>query len=216
MNYEAAESAIIARLQPLAGPRAGVVPRPESQAAYVRNGEGYRITVSYRESRFRNGDRSNDVARSRTIGGMALQDEFLYFDVIIEARRIRGDAGLYSLIQAVKALLLGYKLPTSGKLYFDPEGVIGPQLDEKNSIWLARLTFISEAAAVEDTEGEVGPLLKRIRAANTTTADDPALTVPRPPDTEPAPPPVPPPPGVVLDESNTTVDDNDDQPIETT
>lgn len=120
MNYATLQTQIATRLgelntNPLA-PVVDVVVLPENEADYKRSIDHAkpRITVAYTGSEFGTG--KNDF-NSFTIDDVA-QEETVNVQIEIHAKKLYGNTGLYAVLNAAQALLLGFSPTHCDKLHF--------------------------------------------------------------------------------------------------
>jgi hypothetical protein len=96
-----------------------------------------------------------------------VQEERVFFDVIVVAKDLRGHRGIYSRIDAVRTALTGYRVPDCGRMY--PVDIAF--VHEAGKTWFYAVTFAFGAIAMETAEDEQAPLLKRV-----TTVDNHGTT----------------------------------------
>lgn len=87
-----------------------------------------------------------------------VQDERVYFDVIVVAKNLHGHGGAYTWLDAARIALTGFRIPGCDKMYPVDSGFV----DEKKGTWFYGLTFAFTTPAIEMDEDEQLPLLKRI------------------------------------------------------
>jgi hypothetical protein len=135
MNYEQAEEDIKVKLNSLELAGVLVDVMPESQKAYIKPNANAQVWVCY------NGDEYAPPEGNGTI----VQDGTISFEVVLQARKIRGANGIYQLFAAIQQLLLGFEPTDCGKLYLNKKELL--KLDE--NIWEYRILFSSKTVAVE-------------------------------------------------------------------
>lgn len=111
MNYGAAEQELVNRINAFISDEgktayyeAALMPETEHQfAEFYSNWTKARAAVQYVDSEY-------DSGRST---GIMVQEEKARFRLTYETRKLRGDGGLYNLMELTKLALIGYK-PTDG------------------------------------------------------------------------------------------------------
>ena len=139
MNIIELENSIVERLSPLAGPTVEVIAVPETQAEFSRAVQN-RVTVAYSGGRVGEASMRSMADTQQDFGAM--------IDVTIQSRKLRGDAGIYALDQAVRGRLLGFRPANAGKMRI--ESVAFQALEE--NLWIYTLTFIAPTVFVEVDE----------------------------------------------------------------
>lgn len=105
MKYEDIEDAIIAKLVADYGTSIQVIPTPENQASSVKPYEKPRVTVSYYHSMFGEGRYGDRLPTVSTDG--VIEEENIQIKITIDAKKLRGDGGVYDLLVKVRQSLLG-------------------------------------------------------------------------------------------------------------
>jgi hypothetical protein len=147
--YSDIEQEIVTRLQPLTnGGGVDVVPLPQVEAEFIRPLNAGRVTVAYKSSEFP-GIRSTFEI---------VQDELLQFELVVQARLLRGNAGLHKIVEAVKRTLLGFMPTDCSKMYLVKNGFTSR--DPEQNIWTYSMIFETKYVLVEDAEEETGPTLQ--------------------------------------------------------
>lgn len=135
MNYELAEQSIVDRLNAWFGQKgldvffvAAVMPDTEQDLKdFEKNFTKARVAVEYQDSNYKF---SNGL-------GCVKQDESVRFRLLYEARKMRGQGGLFTMLLETKNALIGFRLPGStnaltvagsGKQFFET-GIALPYLD---------------------------------------------------------------------------------------
>ena len=96
-------------------------------------------------------------------GGMGFvrQDRRLDWELVVVTRSLnKGDGAAYPILDALRVLLTGYRLPDCDKLFPFKEEF----LDEDNGIWQHTILFGCMSVNIEIPDEESNPLLKRITA----------------------------------------------------
>lgn len=116
MQYEQLENDIVTRLTPaIAG--VDVLALPDKQSDFSKPFKSGRITVCYKGSKYGKVLSTNRLS----------QQETPEFEIMIEARLLRGPAGVYAFLERVKSLILGYKLTNTDKVYLVDQTIITGQ-----------------------------------------------------------------------------------------
>ena len=95
-------------------PGVDVLALPETQADFSKPFKKGRITVAYKGSKYGPVKATNQVS----------QQETPEFELIIQARKLRGANGVYAFLERVKALILGYKLTNTDKAFLTDQTII--------------------------------------------------------------------------------------------
>jgi hypothetical protein len=144
MQYEQLENDIIARIAPGLPPGVDVLALPEKQSDFTKAFKTGRITVAYKGSKFGKPESTNALA----------QRETLEFELIVQARLLRGSTGVYACLESIKELILGYKLSNTDKVYLTDQALI--VTDEKSadtftfSMSVAAAKLVVEKPAISD------------------------------------------------------------------
>lgn len=119
------------------------VPMPETEADFKRQFIGQRVTVCFSEEK-------PDKTKSTNYQGQPL---LVTFSVLVEAKLLRGERGVYQLVEKLKSLLIGYALTDCGDF-----GLTNHQyVDNEQGIFKHVLEFQCSALRVQDVSGaEVG------------------------------------------------------------
>lgn len=173
MNYGELETAIVNRLAPLVTAGHEVVSQPENQNDFKRTINGARVTVGYIGSDFA---KVSSTAQIR-------QEETLKFEVAIQVKKLRGNGGLYSIIEAVRALLIGFRPPHCERMRIMEIGVV----DYVDNVFTYAITFGATSLAVEQFTEEDAVLITKITIDS--NPDNPGAVVVPPPNTFPPNPP---------------------------
>lgn len=147
------EDAIKARLDLADAPQVETRVMPENEAENNRPYEKGLITVAYAGSRF---------SKTKQIGTQS-QEEISLFEVIFQSKKLRGDGGIYKMLQMAKRQLIGYKVFDSKKIYIDTGDAekVGFVERSEDQIFMFRMLICIETTfvqAVEEPEYD-GPLL---------------------------------------------------------
>lgn len=173
MNYGELEEAIVTRLAPLAQAGHEVVSQPENQNDFKRTVNGARVTVGYVGSEFA---KVSSTAQIR-------QEETPKFEVAIQARKLRGNGGLYSVIEAIRTLLIGFRPPHCERMRVMEIGLV----DYVDSVFTYSIVFGATSLAVEQFAAEDAVLIRKITIDS--NPDNPGAVVAPPPNTFPPNPP---------------------------
>lgn len=156
MKYADIEDAIAARLSTALGTTATVVTMPEYQAQNQRPFDKPRIVVAYNHSMFGEG-RYGDKIPTMSTDAVA-QEENISIRISIEARALRGAAGIYELLVAVRQALIGFE-----PLSLDKLKVVEAKFDEfAENLWRYSLTFGTKGVIVEDSTVDTDPLITEV------------------------------------------------------
>jgi hypothetical protein len=149
--YSDIESQIVTRLQPLTnGGGVDVVQLPQVQAEFERPLNAGRVTIAYKSSEFPSIRSTHEI----------VQDEHLQFEVIVQCRLLRGNAGLHKIVETTKRLLLGFRPTDCSKMYLVKHGFTSH--DNEGAIWTYSMIFETKYVLVEDAQEETGPNLEEI------------------------------------------------------
>jgi hypothetical protein len=111
--YSDIESLIVSRLQPMTnGGGVDVLILPEVEDEFQRPFGAGRVTVAYKSSDF--------PALKSTFE--IVQDELLHFEVVVQARKLRGSNGVHAMVEAIKRLLVGFRPTDCSKMYLVKNG----------------------------------------------------------------------------------------------
>lgn len=155
MNYEQLEDQIYTRILPMASiPGISVRKMPESeserQKAFPGNAQ---FTVIYAGSEYPETISTSQVS----------QDEKVFIQVLIESSFLRGPQGVYSLLSALKSLLVGFAPSFCTRLQVVKHHTIGGDEAEKiNNMWNYNVVFQAKAMTVEDFTEDLTIILKKI------------------------------------------------------
>ena len=161
MNYEEIETDVVAKLAPLSAANFTAVIRPENEKEYEEAKKAINrgcVFVGYTSGTFR---ATTDRPELKSTD-ILVQDEVVNIELAFQCRKLRGDNGLFKLIEISKKLLLGYKPSNCSKIYMvrmEP-----PMWNE--GLWTYTLMIGCEGMLVEHDEEEVGALITRIRLEN--------------------------------------------------
>lgn len=147
MSYQALEDALLAQLN--TGNLAATVDIeavPETEADYEEPFIRPRISVSYQGSEF-GGQTAKAGYVTNLATDVAAVDEFAEIHVVLRARLIRGDGGIYWLHEQVKRRLVGYYVPGWNRLF--PREFL--YLANKSGTWVYDLVLTVRRISVQDT-----------------------------------------------------------------
>lgn len=122
MNYGTAEGEIVDRLNSYFAANnvadsfeASLMPETEEQfRTFYNNYSKTRVAVQFFDS----------TPQSSSAIGCTTQDEFVRFRLSFEARKLRGDGGLYQMMELVKKSLIGFAPSNAGKLEYKKYGLL--------------------------------------------------------------------------------------------
>lgn len=154
MNYQAVEESIAEQLSSLSSVGISSAVLPDVQADY-KTPIGPTAWVSYVESSFE----AVNLTPTHFSIGPTIQNEVLNFEMTIQAKKLRGDAGIYKVIELVRRKLLGFAPTNCHKLYLVK--VIPEQFAE--NLYTYKLLMACSSVAMEDFEEEGGVLITRIQ-----------------------------------------------------
>jgi hypothetical protein len=158
--YENIENAILERLKPLeALPRIIVELMPENQAGYQRATVDAKLWVVFAGS-----DSGSTRASTLPITDMgnSIQEETYNYQVMITARKLRGDNGVYHLVKLVKERLLGYEPCGLDKMALVNVGFDKGEEAYKENLWTYVLTFVTKGIMIETLPVEDLPGLQEV------------------------------------------------------
>lgn len=149
MNYGILETDIVARLNQYFIDNSvsnlfEAVEIPENEGDYRKAFTKSRATVQYLESDF---DPSSSV-------NQVVQEEKVRFRVSFEARKLRGEGGIYQLMDLVKKSLIGYRPPNCERVTVYRYTVI----NFEQNLWQPALDFQTRAINVQAFEDEPDPI----------------------------------------------------------
>jgi len=95
--------------------------------------------------------------------GLVVQDATPKFSATATLRRLNGPDGAVAILARMRQALQGFKPPgCQRKVWLLAERFLG----ENAGIWQYALDFATQAVAVEDAEGDTGPLLTHLTAVD--------------------------------------------------
>jgi hypothetical protein len=106
MTYERIEDLYLERLAPLTDYGFVIQAMPDAKEDMERPATHSRVTVAYGASRY--GDKTSPGRPEILAMGMALEEEFVELNIVVEARRKRGPSGLYEGLELSRRLLHGW------------------------------------------------------------------------------------------------------------
>lgn len=168
MNYGSLEDAIVSRLEPLRALGFEVIALPDNNADYERPFRFGRVTVAYKGSMFNDDGMSGRPMVFST--SEVVQKETAEIEVVVQARFIRSNQGIYKLVQHVFTLLLGYEPDSWGRLY----GREHRYVEHADGIWTYSITLFSNALRVQRGDPETLPVLQQVTVF---LGDDPATVI---------------------------------------
>lgn len=153
MFFEQLEKDIQQRLKDKVGTGIEVELLPEREADFRRPFQAGRLSVCYKQSDF---DKPLSTAQIS-------QDEDQTFEVVIQARALRGLHGIYDLANRTRIALVGY-IPTNARRV----SAVSFKFEAKEeNLWVYVFTFTTKSTIVEVAEDEVLPLIQEITQEST-------------------------------------------------
>lgn len=138
MQYEKLENDIIAQLTP-GLPGVDVLALPDTLADFTKSFKTGKITVAYKGSKFAQALSTNVLSQLETVE----------FELIVQARLLRGPNGVYAFMEAIKGLILGYKLTNTDKVYLIDQMLIVN--DAKAETFTFAMAVACKRLVVEDS-----------------------------------------------------------------
>jgi hypothetical protein len=157
MNYEAVEQSIAARLAPMVVAGYGVAVLPDVQADF-KNPIGPQVWVAYQKSTF---DQTSVDPRHFSTGPTH-QKEVLNFELTIQAKKLRGNSGVYKTIELARRLLIGFRPDNCHKLYMVE--VVPAQYEE--NLWTYKMMMACQSVSLEQAEADEDVDITRITLNN--------------------------------------------------
>lgn len=163
MNYGNAENEIVVRLNTHFATKgideffvAAVMPETEDEAnEFEKLFPRARVAVEYTESNYQ---RPSSLRIVR-------QEETLRFRLLFESRKLRGEGGLYTMMQEVKLSLIGFRLTDCDELF-----VVGYGKQQYESgVWLPYLDFETKTLNAQAFQPEELIFGQQLKGVNTTT-----------------------------------------------
>lgn len=157
IDYAALEDAIVARLATL-GPGVEVEALPDTPAAFSKPFSKPRITVAYRSSEF-----AKDIVRGipeQFSTGPAVQDEFASVEVVIQARRVRGNTGCHYIKAALVDRLLNFQPANWSRLTLESYKFVDH--DKEAGLFSYAATFITQTRVVPNLDAGSLVLLEEV------------------------------------------------------
>jgi len=145
MFFEVQEIDIVTKLTADISAAADVQLLPETQADFVKPFSKSRVLVCYKQSEFADTQDSGFVA----------QQETEQFELIIQARKLRGSGGIYAIAEAVRKSLVGFS-PTSGDKIYLVKFVFTDRTDAE---WSYTMTVAFKSLIIEDYSENTTPVL---------------------------------------------------------
>lgn len=157
MNYELIEEQIRERLATVMGHGYTVVALPEVEEDLKRLIDKPKVTVSYKGSDFGTMGRS-DQAEVVSLGAVIVHKEVLTFDIVMQAKKLRGEYGLYGMIPMAQNALMGFMPDDCEKMYILKFGYV----TFEQGIWTYCLKMATTSIRVEDAEYSNAPPIEKI------------------------------------------------------
>ena len=167
MNYEQIETDVVAKLAPLDLANFNAVIRPENENEYAASKKAIDkgcVFVGYTSGTFK---ATTDKPELNTTD-ILVQDEVVNIELAFQCRKLRGNNGLFKMIEIAKKLLLGYRPSNCTKIYMvrmEP-----PMWNE--GLWTYTLMIACEGMLVEHDEEDTGALITRITLENSVLTDE--------------------------------------------
>lgn len=138
MNYEQAENEIVARMQSFAGLAdvADIIPLPDDVSNYRTPVAKALVTTVFLGEKY---DANQSVGQSAQHYGIS-------FNVSVQARKLRGEEGVYSVCELVKKALIGFRPTHCGMLTLADHEFA----DYQNDIWEHSITFVCRSLRTKD------------------------------------------------------------------
>ena len=148
------ETSLLARIRQ-GLPALAVEPFPDKPADYKLLHPKGAVLVRYNGSSY-GATQSTDVV---------YQDRLVEWDLAIVTKSlVKGKSAVYPIMDVLRTLLTGYRLPDCGKLFPTNEEFVS----EKNGIWQYSMLFSAVALNIEIPDDEQEVLLQTITAINDT------------------------------------------------
>lgn len=158
--HQTHESQIVTRLGSLATANVRVAVLPETETGAQRVPVGPSQATVYVAFVGTDYDNTQNVYTLNAASAVE-QVEYHKYEVILLASMLRGAFGIYTLIDAVKALLIGHKLQyASHGLHIREVGFV--KREEEKNLFQFAMVFACKGMLVEITDEEVGPLLQAV------------------------------------------------------
>lgn len=154
MNYEVLESQIENRLSIMRQANITVQKMPELEGERNRPLPSQAgVTIIYAGSEY---GLPNSTAQVR-------QEEKIFIQILIESTFLRGPQGVYSLLTAVKDLLIGFQPNFCNRIQVVKHHTIGGEEAQKiNNMWAYNVIFQTTGIAVENYTEDLSVILKKI------------------------------------------------------
>ena len=148
MNFEQLENDIVSRLQPLATESIEVIALPETEKDFKRGIDDARITVAFNGAEWQKNTTTDKISQTLVVTT----------GVVVQARFLRGEKGVYQLFDNVRKLLIGYAPTGCYGLYVKSFDLFS---DEEETF-----TFVAfldcETFSVEDYTEPTTPVVTKI------------------------------------------------------
>ena len=150
-QYDQVEDEVVARLISVI-PDFDIVPLPQKSAEFKNPDERPRITVAYGGSEFPAMKSTNE----------SRQDENVTVLINITSRLLRGDVGIYSIIEKVINALLGFRLSNIDRLLL--KSIEFDNRDESTTIFSYNVTMIGKKLRIQilSDAADDGPPLQTV------------------------------------------------------
>jgi hypothetical protein len=148
MDYEIAEAEIVTKLQPLTTVNIDVAVLPETEDALKKVIQKPKIYVSYNGTDF-----NIPTGLGRIVHGCKIS-----FEIVVQSTKLRGDSGIYRILNLLKLSLVGFEPTELTKLFLTEEKI----LSYENGIWNYRQLYTCIANQVEADDGAIDVALTQI------------------------------------------------------
>lgn len=153
MNYGTAEQEIVTRLNGYIVAKGKTafyeaVLQPETEQQYADFYSKFtkaRTAVQYIDSDY----------QQNSSTGLAVQEEVVRFRLTFEARKLRGEGGIYNFMELTKLALVGFRLSDSDRLTLSKYGL----LEFEQGGWQPYLEFECKTLNVQDFDDNELPVL---------------------------------------------------------
>lgn len=152
MDYEQAETDIIARITPFINAGIEVIPLPQNQADFKRPFEKAKITVAYKGSKWEKPQSTAEMS----------QDEDVMFEFSIQSKTLRGDRGIYIVKSLLIQALVGFAPTNCDKMYCKESGMTEAKTTFEDGVWTYTLIMCCRNVSVEDFTEDLSVILQRI------------------------------------------------------
>lgn len=149
-RYDKLEKEIIDRLRPIFDAKIQIVQTPQSEKDFDIPFLHGRITVVYVQSGY---GESTSTAQIRQL-------ETLQFEVIIQAKLLRGVDGLHDINEKTRRRLAGWMPTSCSRIWLQKNGFV--ERDSQNNVFTYTMTIATTYLFVEEFEEEGGEPLDSV------------------------------------------------------